>query len=161
MSRQRDICITGCQKRRRVRSTCHAFSYKRDSQIKLGTLIKLKNNGLGGLEVNHYEHNLKSRKDAYEISKILGLLQFGSSDYHGSGKPNKLGENLTNLETILKKWNTIIRKGTLGMDQISKYHIIANSICNTICDYGPPGALPIFLALTGNYTHEHKKLAVA
>lgn len=52
----------------------HAFSYKRDSQIKLGTLIKLKNNGLGGLEVNHYEHNLKSRKDAYEISKNFRVV---------------------------------------------------------------------------------------
>lgn len=80
----------------------HAFSKKRGKSLKYDDILLLKNHGLGGLEVNHYEHDLKDRQKAYELSCRLGLLQFGSSDYHGSGKPNKLGENTTRVDTILQ-----------------------------------------------------------
>jgi hypothetical protein len=30
------------------------------------------------------------------------LLVTGSSDYHGSGKPNRLGENLTSVQSLVR-----------------------------------------------------------
>ncbi|MCL2423538.1 MAG: phosphatase, partial [Micrococcales bacterium] len=59
--------------------------------------------GLAGLEIGHRDHS------AAQVTRLTGLadrwdlLVTGSSDFHGTGKPNRLGENLTApdvLETI-------------------------------------------------------------
>ena len=34
------------------------------------------------------------------LGQRFGLLMTGSSDYHGAGKPNRLGENTTDLATV-------------------------------------------------------------
>ncbi len=88
----------------------HAFSQKRGKTIDEKTLLSLKKLGLLGVEINHREHNVTDRQKAYDLSKKLGLLQFGASDYHGSGKPNHLGENLTAYETILELEKHTFRK---------------------------------------------------
>lgn len=49
--------------------------------------------GLRGIEVNHREHDEAARELAASLAQELGLLISGSSDYHGLGKPNRLGEN--------------------------------------------------------------------
>jgi hypothetical protein len=36
------------------------------------------------------------------IAERYGLLVTGSSDYHGTGKPNLLGENLTSPEVFAR-----------------------------------------------------------
>ena len=51
--------------------------------------------GLVGLEVDHRDHDDRQRARLRGIADRLGLLVTGSSDYHGAGKPNQLGENLT------------------------------------------------------------------
>ncbi|MGY4643263.1 PHP domain-containing protein [Cellulomonas sp. URHB0016] len=51
--------------------------------------------GLGGLEVHHRDHSPEQRARLTGIADRLGLLVTGSSDYHGAGKSNRLGENLT------------------------------------------------------------------
>ena len=56
--------------------------------------------GLVGLEVDHRDHSSAQRKRLSTIAKRLGLVQTGSSDYHGDGKPNRLGENLTTEEAL-------------------------------------------------------------
>ena len=59
--------------------------------------------GLAGLEVDHRDH-LPAEKDALRgLARDLGLLVTGSSDYHGTGKLNAIGEHLTSpavLEAI-------------------------------------------------------------
>lgn len=51
--------------------------------------------GLAGLEVRHRHHDDAQRARLTLLAGRLGLLVTGSSDYHGEGKPNRLGENLT------------------------------------------------------------------
>lgn len=51
--------------------------------------------GLFGLERDHHDHTAEDREEVDRIARRLALQVTGSSDYHGSGKPNRLGENLT------------------------------------------------------------------
>ncbi|WP_146842264.1 PHP domain-containing protein [Cellulomonas composti] len=51
--------------------------------------------GLAGLEVDHRDHPPEQRERLRAIADRLGLLVTGGSDYHGAGKVNRLGENLT------------------------------------------------------------------
>jgi predicted metal-dependent phosphoesterase TrpH len=56
--------------------------------------------GLAGLEVRHRDHGRAQRVRLGELANRLGLLVTGSSDYHGAGKPNLLGENTTAPEVL-------------------------------------------------------------
>lgn len=51
--------------------------------------------GLVGLEVDHRDHNENQRDRLARIAQRLGLVHTGASDYHGAGKVNRLGENVT------------------------------------------------------------------
>ena len=57
--------------------------------------------GLAGLEVFHRDHDAAQRERLAGIAARLGLLVTGSSDYHGAGKLNRLGENLTSPEVLV------------------------------------------------------------
>ncbi len=56
--------------------------------------------GLLGLEVDHRDNPPESRIWLRELAADQGLLVTGSSDYHGAGKPNLLGENTTAPEML-------------------------------------------------------------
>lgn len=56
--------------------------------------------GLAGLEVHHRDHDRAAREHLTALAGELGLLVTGSSDFHGSGKPNALGENTTSPEVF-------------------------------------------------------------
>ncbi|PJI94760.1 PHP domain-containing protein [Luteimicrobium subarcticum] len=56
--------------------------------------------GLAGVEVDHREHTSSQRAHLHGLAARLGLLTTGSSDYHGDGKPNRLGENTTSPEVL-------------------------------------------------------------
>lgn len=59
--------------------------------------------GLAGLEVHHRDHGSAQVARLTALAERLGLLITGASDYHGAGKPNLLGEHLTDpavLEAI-------------------------------------------------------------
>ncbi|BDZ41034.1 metal-dependent phosphoesterase [Paraoerskovia sediminicola] len=47
--------------------------------------------GLAGLEVFHRDHSDAQRARLHGLADELGLFVTGSSDYHGTGKPNLLG----------------------------------------------------------------------
>lgn len=64
--------------------------------------------GLAGLEVEHRDHTPADRARAAAIASRLGLLQTGSSDYHGTGKLNRLGENTTSPDVLA----AILQQGT-------------------------------------------------
>jgi len=64
--------------------------------------------GLAGLEVHHRDHSPAQRERLLEIADRLDLLVTGSSDYHGAGKVNLLGENLTAPHVL----DEIVRQGT-------------------------------------------------
>jgi predicted metal-dependent phosphoesterase TrpH len=54
--------------------------------------------GLAGVEVAHRDNPPESRERWTRIAAERGLIVTGSSDYHGRGKPNRLGENTTTPE---------------------------------------------------------------
>jgi predicted metal-dependent phosphoesterase TrpH len=56
--------------------------------------------GLAGLEVDHRDNAPEARARLRGLAAELGLLVTGSSDYHGDGKPNRLGENTTAPEVL-------------------------------------------------------------
>lgn len=56
--------------------------------------------GLVGLEVEHRDHNEPQRDRLARIAQRLGLVHTGSSDYHGAGKLNRLGENVTSAAAL-------------------------------------------------------------
>jgi len=51
--------------------------------------------GLAGLEIYHRENTEQGKKVLAWVAHELNLIVTGSSDFHGSKKPNALGENLT------------------------------------------------------------------
>ena len=58
-------------------------------------LKELTGYGLGGLEVDHPDHSPAEREELRSIATRLGLLVTGSSDYHGSNKVLRLGQERT------------------------------------------------------------------
>ena len=67
-------------------------------EIGIDEIQALAKAGLNGIEVDHRDQNPEERKRLREIAKVLGLAITGSSDYHGEGKLNLIGENSTALE---------------------------------------------------------------
>ena len=52
--------------------------------------------GLEGIEVEHPDHDEKTRELLFEFGGRTGLIRTGSSDYHGLGKRNNpLAANTT------------------------------------------------------------------
>lgn len=56
--------------------------------------------GLGGLEIAHRDNPDAARAQLSELAARHNLIVTGSSDYHGAGKPNRLGENLTSVQSL-------------------------------------------------------------
>ncbi|GAA1362540.1 PHP domain-containing protein [Arthrobacter rhombi] len=51
--------------------------------------------GLLGLEIDHRDNSPEGKAFLHRLAARHGLIVTGSSDYHGAGKPNRLGENST------------------------------------------------------------------
>lgn len=58
--------------------------------------------GLVGLEVDHRDHDAAQRARLRGLAARLGLLVTGSSDWHGTGKANVLGEYLTDPAVLAR-----------------------------------------------------------
>ncbi|MET4620308.1 putative metal-dependent phosphoesterase TrpH [Arthrobacter sp. 2762] len=58
--------------------------------------------GLLGLEIEHRDNPEEGRGFLRHLASEHGLLITGSSDYHGAGKPNRLGENLTSPDVLAR-----------------------------------------------------------
>lgn len=75
--------------------------------------------GLDGLEVWHRGNPSEQRERLLTIARRHDLLVTGGSDWHGKGKPNALGENLTSDEAVQE----IINRGVLLSKESSKAKI--------------------------------------
>lgn len=58
--------------------------------------------GLAGLEVAHRDNPEDARARLMRLAAQHDLVVTGSSDYHGTGKPNRLGENLTSVRSLAR-----------------------------------------------------------
>lgn len=73
----------------------HPFASLRGQILKSEDFLALKAAGLSGIEVNHRDQSIEERANLLTIARDLELIVTGSSDYHGTGKLNSLGENVT------------------------------------------------------------------
>ncbi len=64
------------------------------------TYLEMIDAGLAGLEVEHRDNPQDGRAYLRRLAAEHSLLVTGSSDYHGTGKPNLLGENTTSAEVL-------------------------------------------------------------
>jgi predicted metal-dependent phosphoesterase TrpH len=78
----------------------HPLAARRGRVVSDGVIAGLAGAGLAGLEVDHRDHEPAEREHLRALAAGLGLLTTGSSDYHGAGKVNRLGENLTSPQTL-------------------------------------------------------------
>ena len=58
--------------------------------------------GIDGLEVDHRDNPMEDQRQLADLVEERGLVRTGSSDYHGSGKINRLGENTTSPQMLDK-----------------------------------------------------------
>lgn len=89
----------------------HAGDPSRNRTLLSDTQIEmLIDAGLDGLEVWHRGNPPEQRARLLAIARRHGLLVTGGSDWHGKGgKPNRLGENLTDDQTVAR----IIERGAI------------------------------------------------
>lgn len=74
-------------------------------------IARLVDEGLDGLEVWHRGNPPEQRARLLMLAERYGLLVTGGSDWHGKGKPNKLGECLTDDATVAE----IVRRGAIPL----------------------------------------------
>jgi predicted metal-dependent phosphoesterase TrpH len=82
----------------------HPGAVKRGRTVSEETITELAAAGLGGLEVDHVDHDEAARTRLRQLAADLGLFSTGSSDYHGSRKTVRLGAFTTDpaaYETLL------------------------------------------------------------
>jgi predicted metal-dependent phosphoesterase TrpH len=78
----------------------HPLAARRGRVVSDRAIVALAEAGLAGLEADHRDHLPGERARLRALAAELGLLVTGSSDYHGTGKPNALGEHLTDPDVL-------------------------------------------------------------
>jgi predicted metal-dependent phosphoesterase TrpH len=80
----------------------HPATHGRYRVIEDSAIGELVDAGLFGLEVHHRDNTDDGKARLFELAAKFGLQVTGSSDYHGEGKPNLLGENTTEPAVLEK-----------------------------------------------------------
>ena len=80
-----------------------------------------------------------------------GCWSPASSDYHGSGKTNRLGENTTDPE-VLEALLAQVRGGRARMSAMRRQAGSSRSFVTLFVIMDPPGTMPLFLSLTSGRT---------
>ncbi|MGV8876507.1 MAG: PHP domain-containing protein [Rhodoglobus sp.] len=80
----------------------HPAAHGKYRQLTGAVIKSLADEGLFGLEVNHRDNSAEGREFLLGLCAKYGLEATGASDYHGLGKPNRLGENTTTPHVLDK-----------------------------------------------------------
>lgn len=84
----------------------HPGAHRRGPTVSDETIVAMADAGLVGLEVDHPDHDPATRAQLRRLADQLKLLVTGSSDYHGSRKTTRLGQECTDpavLEQLLDR----------------------------------------------------------
>jgi predicted metal-dependent phosphoesterase TrpH len=86
-----------------VSVVAHPWGRHSRKSLDVDVLAALKDAGLTGVEVDHQDHDRAARSELRHAAATLGLVQTGSSDFHGEGKLDcPLGVNTTEPEQFEK-----------------------------------------------------------
>lgn len=85
-----------------VSVVAHPFATKRQRSLGREDVAELVEAGLVGIEADHRDHDDEGRDLARELAARHDLVVTGSSDFHGDGKDNRLGENTTSPESLAR-----------------------------------------------------------
>ncbi len=86
----------------------HPATYGKYRPMDDTVIRQLTDAGLFGLEVDHRDNTEDGKVRLRALAKKYGLALTGASDYHGEGKPNRLGEYTTTPEVLAQ----LIERGT-------------------------------------------------
>lgn len=78
----------------------HGLAGSRGAVVDEDVLEAMVDAGMPGVEVDHRDHTSDDRAWLRSFAARHGLFTTGSSDYHGTGKRNRLGENSTPAESL-------------------------------------------------------------
>jgi predicted metal-dependent phosphoesterase TrpH len=78
----------------------HPRAGRRGRVVGDDAIAQLASAGLAGLEVDHRDHDADDRAHLRALALALGLLVTGASDFHGAGKPNRIGEHTTDPAVV-------------------------------------------------------------
>ena len=78
----------------------HPAAAKRGPTVGEDAIEAMAAAGLAGIEVEHRDNPPEARERLRALAARLDLLVTGASDYHGSGKENRLGENTTDPQVF-------------------------------------------------------------
>ncbi|MDO5635166.1 MAG: PHP domain-containing protein [Micrococcus sp.] len=78
----------------------HPLASARGRTVGMDVIEDMIDAGLAGLEVEHRDNAPDDRTVLRHVAARHGLLVTGSSDYHGLGKPNRLGEHTSGAEVL-------------------------------------------------------------
>ncbi|ONI77387.1 phosphatase [Actinosynnema sp. ALI-1.44] len=78
----------------------HAFARHRGPTLTADVIKELAAAGLSGLEVDHPDHTPSARAELAELAGDLRLVKTGSSDYHGTNKTIRIGQESTSPEAL-------------------------------------------------------------
>jgi 3',5'-nucleoside bisphosphate phosphatase len=78
----------------------HAFAAHRGPTVTGDVIKDLAGLGLTGVEVDHPDHDDDARARLRRLADELGLVTTGSSDYHGTNKTIRLGQETTAPEML-------------------------------------------------------------
>jgi predicted metal-dependent phosphoesterase TrpH len=78
----------------------HPATRGREPNVSEKGFASLVEAGLMGVEIAHRENTRAGAERLRELAAKHDLIVTGSSDYHGEGKPNRLGENSTDPEQL-------------------------------------------------------------
>jgi predicted metal-dependent phosphoesterase TrpH len=76
----------------------HPLAWRRGPVVDDEDIAAFASAGMTGIEMNHPDHGPKERDKVRGLAKELGLLTTGSSDWHGSRKSTRLGDETTDPE---------------------------------------------------------------
>ncbi|OLT48205.1 phosphatase [Saccharomonospora sp. CUA-673] len=76
----------------------HPFAFGRRPTVPPEVIAELAQRGLTGIEVDHPNHEPDARDELRALAKDLGLVRTGSSDYHGTNKTIRIGQETTAVE---------------------------------------------------------------
>lgn len=78
----------------------HPFTRSPGRALHPGVVAELAAAGLDGIEAHHRDHGPQETARALELAADLRLVVTGGSDYHGTGKHNRLGEHATARQAL-------------------------------------------------------------